>query len=257
MESSSLHPFDLETVHAYVAALNGAEDGLAGDDWAAALIEAARRGYDRARQGDEAGAAAVGYGLARLLAARYPSFVGEGLSLTAWEARFDRGAGMLMRPPARLFGEEGLDTWAARAMPIRLHPAYGLMGGAFVPARLVPELERRIETRLARLARRLVEAELDAVAILGLLLAAVGYARERGLGLYEGEGVVVPEEPASIPPGGRVVLADRKGLDPALRRRLEAAARPPKQPGLIARLFGRGVRPATTWPDVGENGRGR
>jgi hypothetical protein len=52
--------------------------------------------------------------------------------------------------------------------------------------------------------------------------------------------VIAPEAPAADPPGARIVEPSRKRLDPALRKRLEAAARPPKQPGLIRRLFGRG-----------------
>ena len=136
-------------------------------------------------------------------------------------------------------GEAGLVTRAARAMPIRLDLGAGMMGGAHIPARLVPDLQRLLEARTERLVRRLVEAELDGVAILGLWMEAAAYAAERGLGLYEALDVVVPEAPEADPPGARVLVPDRKRLDPALRRRLEEAAKPPKQPGLVARLLGR------------------
>jgi hypothetical protein len=129
-------------------------------------------------------------------------------------------------------------------MPIRLDLGAGTMGGAHVPARLVPELRRQLEERAERLVRRLIEAELDGVAVLGLLLEATAYAEARGLGLYEALDVITPEAPEADPPGAVLLLPNRKRLDPALRRRLEEAAKPPKQPGLASRLFGRRGTPA-------------
>ena len=227
---------------ARAVAAGGDPLGLAPADpvWAERLVGTARRGYERARAGNEAGANAVSFGLAQALAAAHPTFLLPGAGLTVWEARIDRGLGMLLRPPSRLFGEAGLVTPAARAMPIRLDLQAGMMGGAHVPARLVPDLQRLLEARTERLVRRLIEAELDGVAILGLLMDAVAYAAERGLGLYEALDVITPEAPEADPPGARVLMPDRKRLDPALRRRLEEAAKPPKQPGLVARLLGRG-----------------
>jgi hypothetical protein len=149
---------------------------------------------------------------------------------------------MLLRPPSRLFGEVGLATAAARAMPIRLDLSAGTMGGAHIPPRLVPDLRRLLETRTERLVRRLIEAELDGVAILGLMMEIAAYAAERGLGLYEALDVITPEAPQADPPGARIIAPDRKRLDRALRRRLEEAAKPPKKPGLAARLLGRGRR---------------
>jgi hypothetical protein len=73
------------------------------------------------------------------------------------------------------------------------------------------------------------------------LLEASAYAAERGLGLYEAADVVVPGVAASEPPGLRLVAPDRKRLQRDLRRRLEAAARPPKEPGFLARMLGRGL----------------
>jgi hypothetical protein len=242
-ELCSLHPLDEEIVARYVRAVaRGGDPGpLAPGDpaWAERLVGGARRGYERARTGNEAGANAVSFGLAQALAAAHPTFLLPGAGLTVWEARIDRGLGMLLRPPSRLFGDAGLATAAARAMPIRLDLGAGTMGGAFVPARLVPDLQRLLDERTERLLKRLIDAELDGVAVLGLLIDAVGYAAERGLGLYEAIDVIVPEAPEADPPGARVLVPNRKALDPALRRRLEEAAKPPKQPGLAARLFGR------------------
>src|SRR3712207_5599918 len=141
---------------------------------------------------------------------------------------------MLLRPPSRLFLDAGLGLRAARTMPIRLDLARGMMGGAFVPARLVPQLERLLEDRTARLLRRLTDAELDAVPVLGLMMEACAYARARDFGLFEAIDVVVPDAPEANPPGARVSAPDRKQLDPALRRRLEQAVKANKPPGLLA-----------------------
>ena len=242
-ELSSLHPLDPDVVARYVATVTGTGEARAlvpaDPPWSERLAATARRGYARAQAGNEAGANAVSFGLAQALAAAHPTFLLPGAGLTVWEARIDRGLGMLLRPPSRLFGEAGLATAAARAMPIRLDLGAGTMGGAFVPARLVPDLRRLLDERTERLVKRLIEAELDGVAVLGLLIDAVGYAADRGLGLYEAIDVIVPEAPEADPPGARVLAPNRKTLDPALRRRLEEAAKPPKQPGLAARLFGR------------------
>lgn len=246
MELCSLHPLDPAVVQAYVATVLGEReyplpDGSGGvpSVWLQQLVAESRRGYERANQGQESGANAVTYGLAKALAVTHPSFAMPGLALTTLEARIDRGVGMLVRPPSRLLREAGLSNAAAHAMPIRLDLSQGLMGGAFVPAHLVPRLEELIENRLVRFLRRLREAEYDEVAAVGLLLEAIGYARERNFGLYEALDVVAPDDPAFNPPGAVVIPADRKRLDKALRARLEEAAKPPKQPGLIARLFGR------------------
>ena len=243
-ELCSLHPLDLDVVTRYVRALTDDEDahGLVAVDpaWGTAVLDEARRGYGRALTGNEAGANAVSYGLACLLATSQPTFLLPSAGLTVWEARIDRGIGMLLRPPSRLFGEAGLPTAAARAMPIRLDLQRGLMGGAHVPARLVPDLARLLDERMVRLLRRLADAEMDGVAVLGTLMAACAEAMDRGLGLYEALDVITPEAPAADPPGAVVRFADRKRLDPELRRRLEEAAKPPKKAGLVARLLGRG-----------------
>jgi hypothetical protein len=243
-ELATLHPYDAAFVARYVAALRG--ELPAGEllppapGWAAAEIARAQRGYARARDGSEAGANAVSYGLARLLGATTPVYYLPGAAFTQLEARFDRGIGMLLRPPSRLFADSGLELAVARVMPIRLDASGGSMGGAFMPPALVPRFHTLLEDRMVRLARRMTEAELDAPAFLGLLMQASDFAAQRGLGLLEAADVFVPGVPESEPPGMRLFQPDRKQLDRRLRARLEAASRPPKEPGLLSRLFGRG-----------------
>jgi hypothetical protein len=256
-ELATLHPYDPAFVTQFVAAVKG--QLTAGEllpnapAWAEREIERVRLGYVRAETGNEAGANAVSYGLARMLGAVEPVFFVPGLGFTQLEAKFDRGIGMLLRPPSRLFGDAGLETTAARAMPIRLDASGGIMGGAFMPPAQVSRFRDLLEQRLDRLARRMAEAELDAPAFLGILLEASAYAADRGLGLYEAADVVVPGVAASEPPGLRLVAPDRKRLERDLRRRLEAAARPPKEPGFLSRMLRRGV--TTPRADDVEDGR--
>ncbi|MBA3450712.1 MAG: hypothetical protein H0T18_05815 [Chloroflexia bacterium] len=245
-EFTTLHPYDPLFVARYVAAIKGAMapgDLLPGaPDWAEREIARAQSGYTRAGDGGEAGANAVSYSLARLLGATEPVFFVPGLGFTQLEAKVDRGIGMLLRPPSRLFTDAGLEMAAARAMPIRLDASGGLMGGAVIPPALTPRFRDHLEQRMDRLARRLAEAEMDAPACIGILLEAATYAAERGLGLYEAADAVAPGVAESYPPGLRLVAPDRKRLDRALRQRLEEASRPPREPGLLARMMGRGTR---------------
>ena len=181
-----------------------------------------------------------------------PVFFVPGAGFTQLESRFDRGIGMLLRPPSRLFADAGLEIAVARAMPIRLDAFGGSMGGAFMPPLLVPQFCDLLETRMGRLARRMAEAELDAPAFVGLLLEAATYAAERGLGMFEASDVIVPGVPESQPPGLRLLQPDRKRLERRLRLRLEEAARPPREPGVLSRLFGRGhpTNRSEIWEDV-------
>lgn len=243
MELCSLHLVDPAVVRAFVAALDAGDAGglgLPAGPWSAHVLAEARLGYGRARGGSEAGANAVSYALAQVLATAQPTFLLPGAGLTPIEARIDRGVGMLMRPPSRLFTDAGLDATAAWSMPIRLDLSRGLMGGAFIPARLVPELRGLLELRLARFLRRFAAAEQDGVAMVGTLLDACDAAMARSMGLFEAMDVVTLDAPEADPPGAVVVVADRRTLDRALRRRLEEAAKPPKQPGLLGRMLGRG-----------------
>ena len=233
MELISLHPFDPDVASRYVRALVAA--GVPDETWTAWWDRDAVAALDRAREGSEDAANQITLGLAHALSQEQPVFVHEGFGLTTWEARIDRGVGMLMRPPSRLFVDAGLDRQAVHAMPIRLDLQRGLMGGAYVPARLVGDLYELLDFRLDRMARRLHEAEYDAVALLGLMFEAVAYARDRGLGLYEAIDAVGPALPGMV-----VIEPDAKRLDRELRDRIEAAIKPQKGPGLFSRLLGRG-----------------
>jgi hypothetical protein len=258
-ELATLHPFAPAFVARYVAAVRG--DGVPGEllpgdpVWAEHELARARQGYGRTG-GNESGANAVSFGLARVLGAVEPIFYLPGLGFTQLEAKVDRGIGMLLRPPSRLFADAGLETAVARAMPIRVDASGGMMGGAFIPSALTPQFRDLLEQRMERLARRIAEAEMDAPALLGALMQAAAYAAERGHGLYEAVDVFVPDVPESAPPGMRLVIPDRKRLDRALRARLEEASRPPKEPGMLARLFRRGNAPRPREPDADRRWRG-
>lgn len=255
-EVTTLHPYDPAFVARYVAVVRGegsaAELLPAAPAWAEREVDRARQGYARALAGNEMGANAVSLGLARLLGSTAPVFLVPGAGFTHLEARFDRGLGMLLRPPSRLFADAGLEIAAARAMPIRIDAAGGLMGGAYLPPALAGQFRDHLEQRMERLARRMAEAELDAPAYVGLLLELATYAADQGLGIYEAADVMAPGVPESEPPGLRLLLPNRKRLERGLRQRLEAATRPPKEPGLLSRLFGRGgaAPAADIWHDT-------
>lgn len=230
MELCSLHPFETSFISTFVAS--------ATDEAGAATP--ARRGLARLRDGDERGAYDLGHALGTALSIEHPVFTHAGVSLTTWEARIDRGVGMLLRPPARLLIDAGLDPAIARLLPIRLEPSRGMMGGAFIPARLIPELRQQIDTRLERSVRRLIDAEMDPYGAIGALWLAAAYAEEHGCGLFEAIDVVTPEGYVPSMPEARVVMPDRRTLDRALRTRVEAAAKPPKQPSVWRRWRDRG-----------------
>jgi hypothetical protein len=221
LEPVSLHPFDPDIASRVVhdLAASGSPD------------------LARASSGDEAASNRITLALATALAQAYPAFFTDGFGLTTWEARIDRGIGMLMRPPSRLFIDAGLERRQVEAMPIRLDLHGGLMGGAWIPARLIPNLQELLDTRLERMARRLHEAEYDAFAMLGLMHRAATYAAEHDLGLFEAIGVIGPH--GEHLPGVTVIVPDRKQMDVDLLRRIEIAIVPPKKQGLISRILGR------------------
>lgn len=224
MDLCSLHPVTVDDARSFLAALAGTPPRPLVD------VPTTSNGYPNA----------LGHAFAGYLADLTASFVMPGVSLSTWEARVDRGVGMLLRPPSRLFVEAGMPVEAARRLPIRLDAGGGMMAGAYVPASLMPQLHELLDGRLERQARRLAEAEIDAVPILGLMLEAVAYARASGTGLIEAADVLGTAEMR-----GGVVMADAKRVDRALRRRIELAITPPKEPGLIGRLLGRrGPAPA-------------
>jgi hypothetical protein len=240
MELCSLHPFDEAAVREFVElASSDAAKPTSVSAARAAVVADARRALDSIRRGEDRGRHELTLALARDLAKFHPSFVLPGHCLTTWEARIDRGIGMLMRPPARLFIDAGLDPALARTLPIRLDQSRGMMGGAYIPARLVGDLDRLLDSRLERTVRRLVDAEMDPVATLGLMMEAVTYARANGLAIFEALDVVTPDGGVPGVPGARIVTADRRRLDKALLTRIETAAKPPKKPGFWSRLTGR------------------
>ncbi len=241
MHIVSLHPIDLKTVRRYVAALNGDRaDPSAFGALPASLPEETAR----ARNGDERAAIRLTYGLARALGGSTPVFTSaDAFGLSFWEAQVDRPLGMLMRPPARLFMDAGLDAAAARAMPTRLDLQIGMMGGAYIPDRLIDQAFQLLDDHMERSVKRLMAAEYDPMASLGLMYEAVSYARERGLGLYEAMDVTGPDGEGL--PGATVLRPDRKRLDRDLVLRIAAYQKPPKPPGLIQRMFGRGGSPAS------------
>ena len=238
MELCSLHPFEESVVREFVRDItvdvNSRATPASHDP-----ISEGRRSLERITRGDESGAYGLTRALGSYLAERQPSFAHPGLSLSTWEARVDRGAGMLLRPPSRLLIDAGLDPNVARTLPIRLDMSRGMMGGAYLPARLVGQFEQMLEFRLERTLRRLIDAEWDGVAVLGLMIEMVAYCRTNGYAIFEAMDVVSPDGHAANS-STRVITADRKRMEKALRQRLESAAKPPKKPGLFARLTHRG-----------------
>jgi hypothetical protein len=176
------------------------------------------------------------FGFAAWLATEQPVFARQGLSLSRWEARVDRGSGMLLRPPSRLFIDAGLDPALARTMPIRIEGGDGTMGGAYVPARLMGQYLERLDNHLERSVRRLNEADMDGAALMGLMYEAARYASQSGMGLFEAVDLLDAADSAGWPPGARVVFGSS---DKALGERIRLATQPTKEPGVIARLFGR------------------
>ncbi|MEZ4624396.1 MAG: hypothetical protein R2843_06290 [Thermomicrobiales bacterium] len=244
MQPSALHPFDPSIATFFVQAVSG-DAGLPPEIdpvLGRRIVDNARSGMERARSGQIRGYHELTAAFGELTAAQHPSFAHDGLSLTAWEAQIDRGAGMLLRPPARLLIEAGLDPAIGRKLDIRLDFTLGMMGGAWVPPKNVPLLASLLDERFDRLVKRLVAAEFDPYPYMSLIIEAVDYAQERNLGLFESLGVVLPDEPASVPAGGTLVIYDKKRIDPDLKKRIEIAARPPKTPGRLARLLGQGKR---------------
>lgn len=248
MQCLSLHPVDPALVRQLVAAILEQErPGSSALTMARLDQKRIRTAVERAATGSELAAGVISHALGVELATRYPSFVGDGLSLSMLEANIDRGIGMVMRPPSRLFEEAGLPTTVARTMPIRLDATSGTMGGAWIPASLVPRLGELLVHRQQRLLRRMNESGHDAVAWYGLLVELAAFAREHGLGIYEAVDVVMPDAPAANPPGTSIIAADRRRMDRQEIKRLEAVMKPPRR-GLLSRLLGQ--RDGTSFDSV-------
>lgn len=236
MEIMSLHPLDSQVVEQFVAAVIGR--GEPDPAWRAWWPPRTSDLLERMRAGDERASNEITLRLAYALGTRHPTFAAPGFGLTLWEARVDRGVGMYLRPPARLFRELGLDLDELRSMPIRVDTNLGLMGGAFVPAHLVPRVKELLQTREQRMARRLREAEHDPVVALSLFNEAVDYALAQGLGLFEALDAVGPDGQAVF--GGQVIVGSRERVPKRERKRIEELSKPPKKPGLLQRMLGQG-----------------
>lgn len=213
MELISLHPFDQQLANRWVASLDRATLAAVAD-------------------GDARAQNHVTLGLARAMAERYPVFVLEGFGLTTWEAMIDRGIGMMMRPISRALVDAGLSRDVVADLPIRLEPQASMMGGAYIPSRLIGEASSMLDERFDRLAKRIHDAEMDPYAVLGFARIALAYANEHGLGLYEAIDAVQP--------GDDVIPApEKQDLPEDIQQRITTAITPPKKPGLFGRLFGR------------------
>lgn len=178
---------------------------------------------------DENSANRITTALARAMAEANPTFHLEGFGLTPWEAMIDRGIGMLMRPPARVFVDNDIHPLIVHSMPIRLDLQGGIMGGAWIPPHLVEKLDELVDKRLELWAKRLQEAEHDPYPMLATMRMAVDQAKSSGLGLIEAINI--------LEPGTQVIeTPQKKKMDPALRARIDAALQEEKQ-SLIDKLF--------------------
>lgn len=236
MEPITLHPFDPTIAVTFVAALTG--DGPVDPSWLPYVPDSLINDLRKSHAGDENAGNRITLAFARIVASQHPTFFHPGCGLTTWEARVDRGIGMMMRPPSRLFIEAGLERRQVEAMPIRLDLQGGMMGGAWIPPRLIGNVRDLLDSRLERMAKRLHDAEYDPYALLCLMDAAVSYAAERQLGLFEAIGIVGPY--GEHESGMNLVMADPKRMVPELRQRIRIAITPPKKPGLMSRLLGKG-----------------
>jgi hypothetical protein len=234
MEMMSLHPLDERVLARFVAALGGEADPE--PEWRPWWPAQPGMLLERMRAGDERASTEITLALAYALGSEAPSFAAPAFGLTLWEARVDRGVGMYLRPPARMFRDRGMELAVVRAMPIRVDTNLGPMGGAFVPAHLVPKVKELLESREQRMARRLREAELDPVVALTLFGEAVDYALERGLGLFEALDAVGPGGESVF--GGEVVVGSRDRVPKPERKRIDELSKPPRKPGLLKRMFG-------------------
>lgn len=235
MELMSLHPLDDRIVARFTRAALG--EVSPDDSWRAWWPQGIPVLFERMRTGDERAANELTLALAYALGTAHPTFTAPGFGLTMWEARVDRGVGMYLRPPSRLFRELGFELEVIRTMPIRLDPAMGMMGGAFIPSHLIPRVREIVDSREERIARRLREAEYDPVIALGLFREAITYAEEYGLGLFEALDAVGPEGQTNF--GGTVIVGSRDRMPKDERKRIDKVSEPPKKPGLISRVLGR------------------
>ena len=226
MHQICLHLYSPEIATQVLLSLRG-EQAPEGSWWQSDMSELITRGVTAAEANRLTGAITLA------MAEKYPTFYVESIGLTQWEAMIDRGIGMLMRPPARIFVDHGHNPYLIDKMPIRLEMhGGGPMGGAWIPPHLIPRLHEMIEQRLDLWAKRINDAELDPYPILTTLHMATEAAMEQELGLIESMDMLAP--------GARIVqIPDRKKMDPAMRERIQAAIQEEKQ-SLLGKLFRRG-----------------
>ena len=215
MQLITVHLYDPEIATSYIAALRGQMvptwSWWQGD--LPALLSPTM---------DEAAAARISTGLAMAMTDAYPGYHWDGFGFTPWEAMYDRGIGMYLRPPARVFVDSGINPIVTGRMPIRLDLQGGIMAGAWVPPHLVPQLDRMIDERLERWAKRLQEAEVDPYPLLATLRMATDDALHRHLGMIEAINILTPGMPIIETP-------DRKHMSTDLRVRIETALTPEKK----------------------------
>lgn len=178
---------------------------------------------------DENAANRITTGLALAMADAHPTFHLNGFGLTPWEATIDRGVGMLMRPPARVFVDNDVHPLLVHSMPIRLDLQGGIMGGAWIPPHLIDKLDEMVEKRLDLWAKRLQDAESDPYSMLATMRMAVDEAKSSGSGLIEAINILHPDTPI-------VETPTKNKMDPALRSRIDSALEEEKQ-SLIDKLF--------------------
>lgn len=196
-------------------------------------VRRGRQGLELMGAGDRRGPDLVSHAFATWLSESRTSFIVPEMSFTKWEAAIERGVGMMLRPPSRLFVDAGMERSLAQHFPIRLVAERSMMAGAFVPTHLVPQMEQLLEQRLVTQLTRLADAEMDSITILGSMLVALQTAREAGLGLIEAVDVIHLDART----GPLLVAPTLKTLPTELRERLELAAKPTKKQSVISRLF--------------------
>lgn len=215
MELITVHLYDPEIADAYIDALRGRS--VPQWDWWQGDLPGLL-----APDMDEAAASRIGTGLALAMASTHPTYHFDGFGLTPWEAMYDRGVGMFMRPPARVFVDHGINPIVTGRMPIRLDLQGGIMAGAWIPPHLIPQLDQMIEERLERWAKRIHEAEVDPYPLLATMRMVTDDALRNSLGLIEAINILAP--------GFQVVeTPDRKRMNGALRARIDAAIEPEKK----------------------------
>lgn len=222
MQLITVHMYSPDIASQFVQALRG-ETTPAWSWWERDLPELIKKPLD------ENGANRITSALARAMADANPTFHLEGFGLTPWEAMIDRGVGMLMRPPARVFVDHDVHPLIVHSMPIRLDLQGGIMGGAWIPPHLIDKLDEMVEKRLELWAKRLQEAEHDPYPMLATMRMVVDEAKSSGSGLIEAINI--------LEPGTQVVETPaKKKMDPVLRARIDSALEQEKQ-SLIDKLF--------------------